>query len=188
MTTKNALLGAAFILTLILGGVMIVLAAWSQKSEGSGLGPLSAVLQPPGAPATIMISCEKGEGFGWTMYPVLTMECKGASCEIIGASDLAPEPALFAHCRPDEDFTYDVRSTTEEVLNSIRPPEIAFVLTEAGRVQGALVTRSSGSKSLDLKVLRVVANRHYKATQCGRCQIFVAPPVNLKKYGVAGPS
>jgi hypothetical protein len=188
MTTKNALLGAAFILTLILGGAMIVLVVWSRKSEGSALGPQPAVLQPPDAPATIVISCEKGERFGWTTYPILVMECQGESCEMIGRSDLAPEPALFAHCRPDEDFTYDVQSTSAEVLDSVRRPEIAFVLTEAGLVQGALVTRSSGSKSLDLKVLHVVANRHYKATRCGRCQIFVAPPVNLKKYGVAGPS
>jgi len=74
-----------------------------------------------------------------------------------------------------------VQPTREEILDSNRRPEIAFVLTDAGVAQNAVVTRSSGSKSLDLKVLSVVASRRYKATRCGPCRIFLAPPVNLKK-------
>ncbi len=126
----------------------------------------------------MMISCEKGGEFGWTSYPDGRMG---------RVSDLAPEPAIFARCRPDEDFTYDVHSTQAEIIDGLRRPEIAFVLTGAGQVRDARVTRSSGSRSLDLKVLGMVANRHYKATRCGPCRVFVAPAVNLNKYGLSGP-
>jgi hypothetical protein len=182
MTTKRAFLGSVLILTLILGGATILLLiVWSERSERSVLAPLPAVLLPPEAPATIMISCERGEEFGATSYPQ-------GGVRPGRVTDLAPEPAIFARCRPNEDFTYDVQSTEAETMDSSRRPEIAFVLTEAGRVRDAFISRSSGSKSLDLKVLSMVVNRHYKATRCGPCRVFVAPPVNLKKYALSGPS
>jgi hypothetical protein len=124
--------------------------------------------------ATIWISCEKGTQFGWTSYPV-------GGVHPGKTSDLAPEPAMFAHCRPDEDFTYDVQSTESEITESKRRPEVSFVLTDAGLVRDAFIGRSSGSKSLDQKVLAIVVSRKYEATGCGSCRVFVAPPVNLKK-------
>jgi hypothetical protein len=124
--------------------------------------------------ATIWISCEKGDEFGSTTYP-------HHRCNDCKLSDLAPEPAIFAHCQPDEDFNYDVQSTKSEVAESNRRPEIGFVLTEAGPVRNAFITRSSGSRSLDQKVLGIVSGRKYTATNCGSCSVFVAPPVNLKK-------
>jgi hypothetical protein len=122
-----------------------------------------------------MISCERGEEFGSTSYPQ-------GGVHPGRVTDLLPEPAIFARCRPDEDFTYDVQSTKAEIMDSSRRPEIAFALSEAGKVRDAFITRSSGSKSLDLKVLSMVASRHYQATRCGSCRVFVAPPVNLNKY------
>jgi TonB family protein len=123
--------------------------------------------------ATIWISCEQGNEFGLTIYP---LHFKAGE-----ASDLAPEPAMFAHCRPEENFNYDVQSTKSEIAESIRRSEVSFVLTEAGLVRDAFISRSSGSKSLDQKVLAIVVNRKYEATRCGSCRVFVAPPVNLKK-------
>lgn len=125
-------------------------------------------------PATIWISCAKGNEFGSTTYP-------HHRCEACRLSDLAPEPAMFAHCQPDEDFNYDVQSTELEVAESKRRAEVGFVLTEAGLVRNAFITRSSGSRSLDQKVLGIVSGRKYTATNCGSCIVFVAPPVNLKK-------
>ncbi|SRR5216684_559296 len=125
--------------------------------------------------ATIWISCERGNEFGPTTYPLHPL-CP--NCEV---SDLAPEPAIFAHCRPEENFNYDVESTKSEIADSIRRPEVSFALTDAGLPQDAFINRSSGSKSLDQKVLAIVVNRKYKATRCGSCRVFVAPPVNLKK-------
>jgi TonB family protein len=125
--------------------------------------------------ATIWISCERGNDFGPTTYP-LHSPC--SNCE---ASDLAPEPAIFAHCRPEENFNYDVQSTKPEIAESIRRPEVSFVLTDGGLVRDAFISRSSGSKSLDQKVLAIVVKRKYEATRCGSCRVFVAPPVNLKK-------
>jgi hypothetical protein len=124
--------------------------------------------------ATIWISCEKGTQFGWTSYPV-------GGVHPGKTSNLAPEPAMFAHCRPDEDFTYDVQSTESEITESKTRPEVSFVLTDAGLVRDAFICRSSGSKSLDQKVLAMVVSRKYEATGCGSCRVFVAPPVNLKK-------
>jgi hypothetical protein len=133
--------------------------------------------EPPegySGPATIWISCEKGNQFGWTDYPYGGMHAGKMS-------DVFPEPAMFAHCRPNEDFTYDVFSTKSEVAESSRRPEISFVLTDAGLVRDAFINRSSGSRSLDLKVLAVIVSRKYGPTGCGSCRIFDAPPVNLKK-------
>lgn len=165
------------ILVLVLG---VALLLWLNP-ETSVLPQLPAASQTPDAPATIMISCEKGNISGLTLYPRYPEYCTESHCTLIEGSDVAPEPALFARCRPDEDFTYDVQSTKGEILHSERRPEIAFVLTGAGQVRDAFISRSSGSKSLDLKVLRMVASREYRATECGSCRIFVAPPVNLKK-------
>ncbi len=174
MTKKSALLRSVLILILTLGGATtFLLIVWPTWSERSLPAPLSAVFPPPEAPATIMISCERGKKFGWTSYPDIQSNTM---------SDLAPEPAIFARCRPDENFTYDIQSTRAEIMDASRRPEIAFVLAEEGQVRFAVITRSSGSKSLDLKVLSLVADRHYKATPCGACRVFAAPPVDLKKY------
>jgi hypothetical protein len=179
MTAKRALWAVALILTIIFAAILLPI-VWTAQSKKSLPTPLPAVLLPPEVPATIMISCERGEEFGGTSYP-------NGGVRPGRVSDLAPEPAIFARCRPDEEFTYDLHSTKAEIMDATRRPEIAFVLTEAGLVQNALVTRSSGSKSLDLKALSIVMNRHYKATRCGSCRVFVAPAVNLNKYGLSGP-
>jgi len=180
MTARRALWAVVLVLTTILVVILLSI-VWTAQSNKSVLTPLPTTLLPPEVPAKIMISCERGEEFGWTSYP-------NGGVRPDRVSDLAPEPAIFARCRPDEDFTYDVHSTKAEIMDATRRPEIAFVLTEAGLVQDALVTRRSGSKSLDLKVLGIVMNRHYKATRCGPCRVFVAPAVNLNKYGLSGPS
>jgi len=188
MTTKLALLGSGLILT-VLGGATIFV-VWS-RAASSVPTLLPAVALTPDAAATIMISCDKGETFGSTIYPICSEYCSSRSgtlnqssdlvCTLDPSCDSVAETAIFARCRPDEDLTYVVQPTREEILDSNRRPEIAFVLTDAGVAQNAVVTRSSGSKSLDLKVLSVVASRRYKATRCGPCRIFLAPPVNLKK-------
>jgi len=122
----------------------------------------------------IWISCEKGTQFGLTSYPYEDID-RG------NLSDVLPEPALFARCRPDEDFTYDVQSTKSEIAESRRRPEVSFVLTNAGLVRDAIISRTSGSKSLDQKVLAMIGSRKYEPTRCGTCRVFVSPPVNLKK-------
>jgi TonB family protein len=114
---------------------------------------------------TIMISCERGNRSGW------------AFC---GGIDI-PEGAIFVRCNPNEPFTYDLSSTDTEVTESRRRPEIAFVLTGSGEVQGAIISRSSGSRSLDAKALAIVTNTRYKATGCGSCRVVAKVAVDLKK-------
>jgi hypothetical protein len=97
--------------------------------------------EPPegySVPVPIWISCERGNQFGPTDYPYGGVHANKTS-------DIAPEPAMFAHCRPNIDLTYDVFSTKSEVAESSRRPEISFVLTEAGVVRDAFINRSSGS-------------------------------------------
>ena len=177
MTSKIVLAGLVLILVFAMGATLLL---WSHMGT-SVPPPLPTVSPTPDAPATIMISCEKGTISGLTLYPRYSEYCTKSHCTVIEGSDVTPESALFARCRPDEDFTYDVKSTKGEILHSERRPEIAFVLTGTGQVRDAFISRSSGSTSLDLKVLRMVASRKYRATGCGSCRIFVAPPVNLKK-------
>ena len=177
MTSKSVLAGLVLILVFALGVALLL-----RLHTGTSVPPLFPVVSPtPDAPATIMISCEKGNISGLTLYPRYSEYCTESHCTVIEGSDVAPEPALFARCRPDEDFTYDVQSAKGDNLHSERRPEIGFVLTGTGQVRDAFISRSSGSKSLDLTVLRIVASRKYRATGCGSCRIFVAPPVNLKK-------
>ena len=175
MTTKSV--SAVVLILVLVFGVSLVL--WSHI--GTTAPPLPAGSLTPDAPTTIMIACEKGDISGLTLYPRLSERCTESHCTVIEGTDVAPEPALFTRCRPDEDFNYDVQSTEGEILQSMRRPEIAFVLTAKGQVQDAYISRSSGSKSLDRKVLSMIAGRKYRATECGSCRIFVAPPVNLKK-------
>jgi hypothetical protein len=184
MTRKRAFLALLAIFTLALGGAGMFVHRWLSSTDLAPPPPTASLT--PEAPATIMISCEKGGTFGLTIYPRYAEYCRDTGCTPIGRNDLAPEPAMLARCRPDEDLNYDVQSTKAEIMDSTRRPEIAFLLTETGQVRDAVISRSSGSRSLDLKVLSMVANRHYKPTRCGSCQIFVAPPVNLKKSGLFG--
>jgi len=173
MTSKSVL---AFVLILVFGGSLVL---W--RHIGTTAPRLPEGSLTPEAPTTIMIACEEGDISGLTLYPRLSERCTESHCTVIEGTDVAPELALFTRCRPDEDFNYDVQSTEGEILQSMRRPEIAFGLTAKGQVQDAYISRSSGSKSLDLKVLSMIAGRKYRATECGSCRIFVAPPVNLKK-------
>ena len=173
MRNKTALWAAVFLAIAIGAG-----SVWHFGRVGAVPASLSSGWKPEplegySSAATIWISCERGNEFGPTTYPL--------RFKLGEASDLAPEPAIFAHCRPQENFNYDVRSTKDEIAESVRRPEVSFVLTDAGQVRDAFISRSSGSKSLDQKVLSIVVNRKYEATRCGSCRVFVPPPVNLKK-------
>jgi len=171
--------GTAFRITVVLAMTVVAMAVW--RFGGVEAVPASLrggwKLEPPegySGPATIWISCEDGNQFGSTYYPY-------GGDHPRKTSDLPPEPAMFAHCRPEEDFTYDIQSTKNEIAESIRRPEVSFVLTDAGQVRDPFISRSSGSKSLDQKVLSVIVSRKYEPTRCGSCRVFLAPPVNLNK-------
>ena len=135
MTMKRALLVSVPIFALIGGATALLLTVWSAWSEGRVLSPPPAVLLPPEIPAKIMISCERGEEFGWTTYPNDLNDCGVRRCRLDEVSDVAPQAAIFARCKPDQDFAYDVQSTKAEIMAASRRTEIAFVLTEAGQVQ-----------------------------------------------------
>src|SRR5579862_4818322 len=121
MITKSVLAGSVLILTLV-ADVATAFVLWFLAGR-TVPPPLAAVSLTPEAPATIVISCERGKTSGLTIYPRYSEYCRDSHCTLIEGSDVAPEPALFARCRPDEDFTYDVKSTRAEITESSRRPE-----------------------------------------------------------------
>ena len=166
MTTKSTATVSLFILVVILGGAaMLFRIAWFPGSQPNVLALHSVRLIPPEPPMTILISCERGNQSGWASY---------------GPIDI-PEGAIFVHCKPNEDLTYDVSSTEAEVADSSRRPEVAFVINASGEAREAVITRSSGSRSLDAKILTLVSQRHYKPTGCGSCRVAARVAVDLKR-------
>ena len=116
-------------------------------------------------PFEVLISCEShNQQNGWTWY----------------GGD-APIGALFAECRPTGNF-YLVAppSTQQEACETRNRPEVAFDLTELGEVKNVVLTRGSGKPSVDRKVLKMVRDSRYPATNCGACSVFAELPVNLK--------
>jgi TonB family protein len=93
----------------------------------------------------------------------------------------APVFALFAGCKPQGNFYLAAApSTAKEACDTRNQPEVAFQLTESGEVKNVAMTRSSGNSSVDRKVLQMVQDSHYPATNCGSCAIFARVSISLK--------
>jgi hypothetical protein len=142
-------------------GAAIVLFPYPGRLSHADLQPRSPI-EPP---FEVMISCESNkQQYGWTWY----------------GGD-APIRALFARCKPTGNF-YLVAppSTQHEACETRNRPEVAFELTELGEVKNVLLTRGSGSQSVNRTVLNMVRDSRYPATDCGACAVFAELPVNLK--------
>ena len=114
-------------------------------------------------PFEVLISCEVHKQYGWTLY--------GGDAPIL---------ALFAGCKPRGNFyLVGAPSTPEEACAARNQPEVAFLLTGSGDVTNVALTRSSGSSSVDQKVLQLVRDSRYPATKCGECAVFAKVPVSL---------
>jgi len=120
---------------------------------------------PLESPFEVMISCEAHRLSGSVLY-----------------GDDAPTGALSTGCKPQGNF-YIVgpQSTPEEVCKSKIEPEVGFKLTSSGEVINIALTRSSGSPTVDRKVLQMVREGHYPPTNCGACKVSARVPVNLKR-------
>jgi hypothetical protein len=126
------------------------------------LFPLSNHLSPadlqPRAPIErpfeVLISCDSHkQQYGWTWY----------------GGD-APTRALFAGCRPTGNlYLVAPPSTQQEACETRNRPEVAFDLTELGEVKNVMQTRGSGNPSVDRKVLKMIRDSRYPATNCGAC-------------------
>lgn len=166
MTARSHRLALMLAGVAVVGGVTFALhTVWFPQSELGEITPHPPALMPPEPPMDILVSCERGNQSGETNYR---------------PGDI-PQSAIFVRCRPYEDFTYDVSSTEAAVAESNSRAEVAFVLTDSGQARYAVITHSSGSKSLDQKVLRLVSNRKYKPTGCGTCRVVAIVPVDMKK-------
>ena len=120
---------------------------------------------PMERPFEILISCESHKHqYGWTWY----------------GGD-APIRALFAGCRPSGNFNLVAPPPTQqEACETRNRPEVAFDLTEFGEVKNVLLTHGSGNTSVDRKVLMMIRETRYPATNCGACAIFAELPASLK--------
>jgi len=118
---------------------------------------------PVERPFEVLISCKVHRQYGWTLY----------------GGD-APIRALFAGCKPQGNF-YIVAapSTPEEACETRNQPEVTFQLTESGEVQNVALTRGSGNPSVDRKILQMIRDSRYPATNCGACAVFAKVPVSL---------
>jgi TonB family protein len=114
-------------------------------------------------PFHVLISCEVHQQTGEAVY-----------------GDDAPVFALFAGCKPRGNF-YIVAapSTPAETCATRNQPEVAFELTNSGEVRNIALTRSSGNSSVDRRVLQMVRDSRYPATNCGACSVFARVPVSL---------
>jgi hypothetical protein len=126
---------------------------------------LSPTLGAPEQPYDVLISCESRKGSGNAVY---------------GPVD-APTFGLFVGCSPKGDFSYDIPSTTKEMYETKRNPEVVFELSDLGELKNAVLSRSSGSTSLDVAAVKTVSSRQYAPTKCGACTIVVRIAVE-KKY------
>ena len=155
----------AFILVLVLlaalcvSGVAILMFRPAQPLSQTDLQPRFPIARP----FEVLISCEVYKQHGWTWY----------------GGD-APIRALFAGCKPQGDFyLVGTPSTPEEACAARNQPEVAFLLTGSGDVTNVALTRSSGSSSVDQKVLQLVRDSRNPATKCGECAVFAKVPVSL---------
>lgn len=125
---------------------------------------LSPTLCVPEQPYDVLISCERRKGSGNAVF---------------GPID-APTFGLFVGCSPKGDFAYDIPSTTKEMNETKRKPEVIFELSDLGELKNAVLSRSSGSNSLDVAALRAVSNRQYAPSNCGTCTVVARVAVQLR--------
>ena len=142
-------------------GAAVLLFPHTERLSQADLKPRLPIERP----FEVLISCESHkQQYGWTWY----------------GGD-APVRALFAGCKPTGNF-YLVAppSTQQEACETRNRPEVAFELTGEGEVKNVLLTRGSGNRSVDRKVLKMARDSRYPATHCGACVVFAELPVNLK--------
>ena len=157
----NLVLVLVLLAVLCAFGAAVVLFPTSEHLSQADLHPRSPIERP----FEMLISCElHKQQYGWTWY----------------GGD-APIRALFAGWRPTGNF-YLVAppSTQQKACETRNRPGVAFDLTELGEVKNVMLTRGSGNPFVDRKVLKMVRDSRYPATNCGACTVFAELPVNLK--------
>ncbi len=154
--------------TRIIGALVVLVAL---VTVGMLLRPTASLSQndlhfggPVERPFDMMIRCDVQKESGSMFY----------------GSD-APIGGYFVGCLPQGSFySIEASSTEEEACESKLAPEIAFGLTASGEVRNATLIRSSGSRSVDQKILQVVRDGHYPPTDCGTCDVIARVPIDLK--------
>jgi hypothetical protein len=72
-----------------------------------------------------------------------------------------------------------VEATAAEMSDLSRRPRVFFQVAASGRVSNAVVSRTSGSKSLDERSLKQLIARNYQRHTCGVCQVSTAVDVDF---------
>jgi len=64
-----------------------------------------------------------------------------------------------------------IQATAREMLDLNRRPQVVFQVGADGRVRNALVSRTSGSRTLDEKTPKRVVAQRYRRHNCGVCKV-----------------
>ncbi len=153
-------------LALLLAALAVLAAARGLLFPTAELSQSDLQLHAPiERPFELIIGCDVHKESGWALY----------------GGD-APIGAFFVGCKPQGNFYNLVLapSTPEEACESKTQPEVAFLLTASGDVKNVALTRSSGSASVDRRVLETVRDSRYPPTNCGACTVVARVPVDLK--------
>jgi TonB family protein len=159
MSRKMGLILLLVLAALCAFGAAVLLLPPAKRLNQTDLQPRVPIERP----FEVLISCEVHKQTGEAVY-----------------GDDAPVFALFAGCKPQGNFyLVAAPSTPAEACATRNRPEVAFQLTKSGEVQNVALTRGSGNPSVDRKVLQMVRDSRYPATNCGACAVFARVPVSL---------
>jgi hypothetical protein len=160
MSRKMGLILALLVLAALCAfGAAVLLFPPAKRLSQTDLQPRLPIERP----FEVLISCEVHKQTGEAVY-----------------GDDAPVFALFAGCKPKGNFyLVAAPSTPAESCATRNQPEVAFHLTKSGDVQNVALTRGSSNLSVDGKVLQMVRDSRYPATNCGACTVFARVPVSL---------
>ena len=73
-----------------------------------------------------------------------------------------------------------VKATSGEMMKVNCRPQIVFQVTSSGEVSDASVSRSSGSKTLDEKSLRLITESPLERHNCGECTVTAVIGVDFQ--------
>jgi TonB family protein len=124
---------------------------------------LGELPQPPPQPTMATFECSRG--------------LAGTLTDISGDWVLIQD---HPPCTLAGDFLLPVKATAAEMVALNRRPQISFQVAANGRVRNASVSRTSGSKTLDDRLLKEVTAHRYKGNNCGVCRVTTVVDVDFQ--------
>ena len=160
-TAVKCLVSLLVFASLAMGGLHLV--AFRQAVLIEPQFTLSRPPLPPLQPITIELKCTRGL--------VLTMSEIGGDWSL--TSDHPP-------CTVGENLLPPVEATVAEFVSLERRPFIMFRVAAKGSISEAMMLRSSGSRTLDEKSLKLALAHRFPRHNCGLCKVSTDVDVNFQ--------